>query len=87
MSKPFDPVKFAAGVHDYIAKALAPLVARVKALEERETKTLADHFRGPWLPGEYKRGDLVQHRGSAWLCIETGTGKPGESSHWRLIVK
>jgi hypothetical protein len=87
MSKPFDPVKFAAGVHDYIGKALAPLVARVAALEQAQTKSLADAYRGAWLPGRYERGALCSHAGSLWLCIEDGDGKPGGSASWRLIVK
>lgn len=31
-----DYQKFVSGLHDYIGKALRPLVSRVKALEDRE---------------------------------------------------
>ncbi len=80
-----------AGIHDYLGKAFAPvdsrinaLEARLNALEARGAKSLADCFKGAWLPGHYQRGDLIQHRGSMWLCIETGDGKPGES--WNVAA-
>ncbi len=87
MTKPFDFEKFAAGVHDYIGKALKPLVQRIVALEQRETKTLADSYRGVWLPGRYTRGCLVTHGGGLWIAVEDAEGTPGSSTAWRLIVK
>ncbi|MGE0579653.1 hypothetical protein [Reyranella sp.] len=80
-AKAFDPVKFAAGVRELVAREVSA------ALEEREAKSLADHFRGPWLPGQYKRGDLVQCAGSVWIAVEDATGKPGGCSSWRLLVR
>jgi hypothetical protein len=63
------------------------LERRVAALEQREVKSLADSFKGAWLPGLYQRGDLIQHRGSMWMCVDSGDGKPGESGNWRLVVQ
>lgn len=31
----FDPEKFVDGLHDYLARALAPLAARIKSQDER----------------------------------------------------
>jgi len=87
MTKPFDPVRFAAGVRDYIGGALKPLVERISALEQAQTKSLADSYKGAWLPGRYARGALVTHGGSLWLAVEDAEGKPGGSPAWRLIVK
>lgn len=78
---------FVAGVHDYISRALKPVVERLKALEEGPAATLADAYRGSWLPGKYARGCLVTHGGSLWLSVEDAEGKPGGSPSWRLVVK
>ena len=68
--------------------ALADLERRLAAMEQQQQRSLADAFRGPWLPATaYQRGDLVQHGGSAWLALEDGNGRPGECSAWRLLVK
>ncbi|MEX2150703.1 MAG: hypothetical protein WD793_10835 [Steroidobacteraceae bacterium] len=56
-------------------------------LEGAQTKSLADAYRGAWLPGRFERGALVTHDGSLWLAIEDGNGKPGQSATWRLIIK
>lgn len=84
-----DIEKFGAGLHDYIGRALAPLVARVKALEARETKSLADAYRGTWQPGNsYQRGSLATHQGSLWIALADTGDKPGTGSgDWRLCVK
>lgn len=79
--------KFVAHLHGYIGQALRPLHERIKALEERPTETLADAYRGAWLPGKYARGCLVTHGGSLWLAVEDAEGKPGGSPAWRLVVK
>jgi len=93
MSK-FDPIRYAKGVADHLDSVFAAFGGRIRglddritALETREVKSLADSFKGTWLPGKYERGDLIQHRGSMWLAVEDGDGKPGESSCWRLLVQ
>lgn len=73
---------------DYVARQLHPLEVRIAALERAQQKSLADAFQGPYIPrATYKRGALVQHRGSAWLALEDTDGKPGEGAGWRLLVK
>lgn len=84
----FDAKKFVGGLHDYLDKAFAPLVARVKALEDRKVKSLADAYRGTWQPGNsYQRGSLATHQGSLWIALVDTGDKPGSSSDWRLCVK
>lgn len=59
--------------------------ARLKALEEQ--KTLKDG--GIWRHGsQYIPGDVVQFRGSPWVCIKwhTASGTPDHSC-WRLLLK
>ena len=67
---------------------LDPMIERLMGLEERENRSLADSFEGPWLPQKlYRRGALVQHNGSAWLALANTEGKPGEAEGWRLLVR
>ena len=74
-------------VREHVAAELAELEARiVQRMEEREAKTLADAFKGPWMPGHYERGSLVQRDG-VWICLEDTDAKPGEGGGWRLLVK
>lgn len=88
MSKPFDPVRFAKGLHDYIGQVVTPLVQRIAAVEQQSEPNLADAYRGVHTPGNtYARGSLVTHGGSLWLAIEKAEGTPGASPSWRLIVK
>jgi len=82
-----DTEKFIAGLHDYIGKALTPIVGRIKALEDLQTKTIADAYCGVWASKKYTRGALVTHNGSLWLAVQDAEGKPGESHCWTLVVK
>ena len=68
---------------------LAALEQRIAELEGGQAKSLADCFRGPWLPETtYRRGELVQHRGSVWIALAADVaGKPGETDGWRLLVR
>lgn len=70
-------------VKEHVASEIAALEER---LAERETKTLADSFKGPWMPGHYERGALVQRDG-LWIALESTDTKPGEGQGWRLLVK
>jgi hypothetical protein len=82
-------------IQQYVRNAIAPLEKQVADLQqqvadlERErTKTLADAFEGPWLAGrDYKRGALVQHRETSWLCLDDTREKPGSSSSWRSLAR
>lgn len=87
MTTPFDAVKFAAGLRDFVERAVRPLAEHVAALEQQQVKTLADSYKGTHLPGHYERGSLVTHRGGLWLCVAAGDGTPGNSANWKLIVK
>ena len=67
---------------------LISLADRLDALEARQEKSLADSFKGPWLPrAGYTRGALVQHQGSIWIALYDVEGKPGEAEGWRLLVR
>jgi hypothetical protein len=88
MTKPFDAIRFAAGLRDHLAKVITPLAKRLDELEKQEATNLADSYRGLWRPKNiYARGSLTSHAGSLWLAIENAAGKPGSSPSWRLIVK
>jgi len=82
-----DVAQFVEGIHKYIAAVVRPLVERIKALEGLQTKTLADAYRGIWIPNPYERGAIVTHKGGLWLAVQGGDGRPGESATWKLIVK
>mgnify|MGYP001233650084 CR=1 FL=1 len=59
---------FIKGLHEYIAQAFRPVIERLTALEQQDAKTLADSYKGAWLPGKYARGSLTTHAGSLWLA-------------------
>jgi hypothetical protein len=76
------------GVKHYVGRQLAPIEARLAALEAAQHKTLADAFRGGWMPGStYKRGELVQHANQLFLALDDTDGRPGESPYWRALSK
>ena len=76
--------KFAAGLHEYIRRALAPLAAEVKALRDQPTL----EYLGPHEPdATYKRGQIVTHGGSMWHCNRVTATKPGDGNAWTLCVK
>ena len=82
-----DGAKFAeavvAGVREYVARNLAPIVNRVKELEARPAMT----YEGVWRTGRpYARGAVVTHAGSVWYCLEATTSKPPGSA-WQLAAK
>ena len=72
---------------EFLATAL-----RVRRLEERvaelEARPELKHA-GTWRKGTpYQERNCVTHGGSLWMCCApTSTAKPGNSPHWRLIVK
>jgi hypothetical protein len=72
---------------EYFAASVAPIVARLDAIEEAAKKTLADSFKGTWQPGTYERGSLTVWDGSLWLCMADTEAKPGAGEGWRLITK
>jgi hypothetical protein len=45
-------------------------------------------YQGRHVSGKaYDTGDLVTAGGSAWYCLRTTTGAPGNSGDWVLMVK
>jgi hypothetical protein len=71
-----------------IQEELAPLHARLVALEQRPTL----RFCGPWTAATtYAAGALVQRSSALWLAIESSAGAPPGTDEgsglWRLIVK
>lgn len=62
------------------------VIKSVKAAVRRERQAL--FFDGPYRDGgEYEPGDLVQAKGTVFVCTKSTTGKPGSDDGWRLLVK
>ena len=71
-------------VADAIKAAVAPLHARIEALERRPELKFVGPFRGGT---HYLAGTIVQKQG-LWLCEADTHATPGEEdSGWRLILK
>lgn len=89
----FDPKKFVAGLHDYLAKAFAPVTKRLAAVEAKTAAleaALADHeYKGVWRDGPtYVRHNSATHGGSLWIVrVERTTQRPGDGADWTLAVK
>lgn len=71
----------------------AASVEEIEAIVERrvrelDTRTLADAYRGVYVPGEhYQRGQLATWDGGLWLALEDSTAKPGTGDGWKLVTK
>ncbi|WP_374474432.1 hypothetical protein [Arenimonas sp.] len=62
---------------------LSDLVDRVEALEAHGIK-----YVGVYQPsGDYERGHIVTHQGSAWHAVRPTRAVPGSSGDWQLMVK
>jgi hypothetical protein len=71
-------------IDEKIESATAPLKARIAELESQPFLREA----GIWESEKsYGMGAVVTDHGSAWVCKQPTTERPGESSHWRLLVK
>ena len=90
------PVKFAAldgivaGLGAAIRQRLAPLEARVAALEAQQAEVLKRglRFRGAYQRAlDYGTGDVVVHQGTPWAAIRATSETPGASQDWQLLVK
>jgi len=72
-------------VTGYIARAVAPLQARIKELEGRPAGM---SYRGVYRDGEaYHIADWCTHNGSLWYCHAPTKETPGQSQAWQLAVK
>ena len=51
--------------------------------------TFESAYRDVWKEsaGEYKRGDLVTHKGGVWMAKSATTERPGAGDGWKLVVK
>lgn len=64
--------------------AIAPLLARLEALEQRPALS----YRGVFKQGSaYREGSLTTHNGGLWLARADSTQRPGSGAEWTLIVK
>ncbi len=81
--------ELAAIINEQVAAMVAPLTARIAALEEamKQEKGLA--YKGVYTAGEvYDAGSLVTFSGSLWHCDRLTKAKPGEDpACWTLAVK
>jgi hypothetical protein len=73
-----------AAIGEAIAKALAPIRARLDKLEGERLK-----FAGTWKPDKsYEAGSVVTHGGGLWHAnIASKSFRPGTGSAWTLAVK
>lgn len=68
-----------------VSAYLEAAFARIDQLE-RSAKGMA--YRGVYRSDEsYEPQDVVTFSGSAWICKEATTDKPGEGGAWQLMVK
>jgi hypothetical protein len=67
--------------------ALASARLQIETLENAEQKTLADAYKGPWMHGAYRRGDLTTQAEGLWLCLKDSEEKPGTSDAWKMVTK
>lgn len=84
-------------IRQHTESALAPVLARLDALERENAelkaagaKTLADFYRGTWQPSAfdpYQRGMAVTHDGCLWIARAETRAKPGTNDDWQLAVK
>ncbi len=75
-----------------LVRAMAEVTAsHVRELRERIVALEQQPFlreAGVWEPGKaYGTGQVVSDHGSAWVAKQATCQRPGESDHWRLLVK
>ena len=77
--------KMADAVVAAVKQLVDPLLARVKALEERPALAYKGVFEADVL---YRECSLVTRSGSLWLALHDTRAVPGsEPSAWRLVAK
>ena len=71
-------------IKETIARALAPLEARIRELEAKP----ALKYCGVWRQGEiYNTGDFTTDHGSLWHAKSVTLARPGTDDTWQLAVK
>jgi hypothetical protein len=75
---------FLDGLLESIEDIVKDLRRRVVELEQKPLG-----FKGFWSGEEqYDKGAITSFHGGLWMAVEPSIGrKPGENSHWRLVVK
>lgn len=66
-----------------IREAVAPLKARLDALEGKGLSFEGTHQRGQ----QYRRGQAVVADGSLWIATRATTASPRENGDWALAAK
>lgn len=75
--------RLAMQMHMHFSEELHRLTERVESLSARGLK-----YAGVWQRAlDYERGDVVTHKGSAWVAVREAATEPGEASEWQLMVK
>ncbi len=70
-------------VVDAIKRAIDPLIARIAELESEQLKFQGLHSEAK----SYRRNDIVQRSGSAWICTTAFAQGEFQHEHWRLLIK
>lgn len=65
--------KLAMQMHMHFAEELNRISERVDSLSARAL--------------DYQRGDVVTHKGSAWIAVRDAAMEPGDTPEWQLMVK
>jgi hypothetical protein len=80
---------YASVIKDYveqeIAKATAPLLARISELERRRELRYLGVFRDDGR--KYSEGSAVTFNGGIWIALRGTVEKPNQSADWQLAVK
>jgi hypothetical protein len=72
-------------IAEHVRQAIAPLVERLEAVEQRGLEYCGNYQRAM----NYKRGSAVTEDGSIWIALrEVSPGeKPGDHDAWQLACK
>ena len=71
-------------IRAFVAKELAPLRAKIEALEKRA----AVKYSGVFKQGaSYAEANICTHDGGLWLARADTASRPGTDASWQLIVK
>jgi hypothetical protein len=73
-------------IRESIAAAIAPLIARLDALEATQRNW---KYTGVWSSErEYAENNWCTYDGSLWCALRAGKGaKPGDGDSWKLAVR
>lgn len=75
--------KLAMQMHMHFAEELNRLTERVDSVAARGLKYAGVYQRAL----DYERGDVVTHKGSAWIALRDAATEPGDTPEWQLMVK